>query len=43
MKKGQRRKQREKRWLKKRAREQRRKRFIEGFRNHFVRKGILDK
>lgn len=43
MGKTQRRKARHKRWLKNRTKEYERRRFIDGFRNWFVKKGILKK
>jgi len=43
MGKAKRRKARQKRWLKNRCKEQQRRRFIDGFRNYFINKGILNK
>lgn len=41
--KSKRKKAKRKRWLKARVKTYRKKKFAEAFRNHFVRKGILDK
>ncbi|MEG0380336.1 MAG: hypothetical protein RR603_01400 [Kurthia sp.] len=41
MNKNQKRKAQQKRWLKKRIKEEQRKKFITDFRNCFVKKGIL--
>lgn len=43
MNKRQRKRAKQKRWLRKRIKEQQREKFIADFRNYFVKKGILKK